>query len=253
MRWARVGGMRYGLLGDIHGNLEGLQAVVAALDSERVDSFLCLGDVVGYGADPNACCALVRELDAVCLFGNHDQAALGMVDLTWFNVYARDAAEWTQHQLAPEHKEWLAALPPARIINGFVVVHSSLPNPWKWIYVSTPSLAAETMAACEHSLVFLGHTHVAEAYRKVGGAVVRRRPLTDGGHIDLNTGDRWVINPGSCGQPRDRNPLAAYAVYDEEAGTVEVRRVAYDIDTAVDKIRQSDLPDFLGLRLYYGR
>lgn len=245
--------MRYGIFGDIHGNLEGLDAVLAALGQHGIDSYICTGDIVGYGADPNACCERIRDLGATCLFGNHDQASLGLVDLTWFNAYARAAAEWTAAELEPRHREWLAALPPTRRIADFMVVHSSLPDPWQWIYVTSPHQAAETLAACDCQVVFIGHTHVAEYYAEDEHQVVRQHSLRAGGAVRLEEGSRYVVNPGSCGQPRDQNPTAAYAVYDTEQAKVVVRRVDYPVEQAAEKIVRAGLPEFLGRRLFYGR
>lgn len=246
--------MRYALFGDIHGNLEGLEAVLRALKRERIDVFVCTGDIVGYGPDPNACCYLLRELGAICLFGNHDQASLGMVDLSWFNASARAAAEWTQRQLYPFHREWLATLPPTRRVDELMVVHSSLPDPWAWTYITTPALAGDTLDACESQVVFIGHTHIAEAYRRVGDeGQVERASLRSGGLVNIQDGVRYVINAGSCGQPRDHNPSAAYAVYDTEKQQVVLKRVPYNAQLTAQKILQAGLPEFLARRLLVGR
>ena len=247
--------MRYGIFGDVHGNLEGLRAVLFALAEERpkIDTYICTGDIVGYGADPNACCQTLKALGAICLFGNHDQACLGMVNLEWFNAYARAAAEWTSAQLDPEHREWLATLPPTRRVGELMIVHSSLPDPWRWIYITSPALAEETFKACDQQVIFVGHTHIAEAYRmKTGGPAVRAS-LHHGGVITVDFSSRYLINPGSCGQPRDQNPDASYAVYDTEARKVTVKRVPYDVEQAAAKIVEAGLPAYLGHRLQTGR
>ncbi|MCC7490901.1 MAG: metallophosphoesterase family protein [Fimbriimonadaceae bacterium] len=244
--------MRYGIFGDVHGNLEGLEAVLEALAGERIGQYLCTGDIVGYGADPNACCERVREIGAITLFGNHDQACLGMVDLNWFNHVARAAAQWTARRLDPRHREWLATLPPTRRIHDFMTVHSSLPDPWRWIYVTTPAVAAETLQACSDQVVFIGHTHLAEAYRQEDDAV-QKVSLRGGGTFTIAAGCRYVVNAGSCGQPRDGNPAAAYAVYDTDLCQVVVKRVSYDVQQAADKILQAGLPEFLARRLLVGR
>ncbi len=245
--------MRYAIFGDIHGNLEGLNAVLECFASDDIDVYLCTGDIVGYGADPNACCDRIRALGATCLFGNHDQACLGMVDLAWFNPHARAAAEWTARALEPRHREWLAALPPTRRIEDFMVVHSSLPDPWQWLYVTTPALAADTLKASASQVIFIGHTHLAEAYRQADGQPVGHARLRNGGQITILPGHRYVINPGSCGQPRDQNPAVAAAVYDTITQQVTIRRLPYDVDQAADKIRLAGLPSFLGNRLHHGR
>lgn len=245
--------MRYGIFGDVHGNLEGLQAVVGAMANERIDTYLCLGDMVGYGADPNACCELIRGMGAICLFGNHDQACLGMVSLEWFNAYARAAAEWTAATLSPHHREWLATLPPIRRVADLLLVHSSLPDPWKWIYITTTALAADTFDACTNKLILFGHTHIAEAYRRTGDEAVERASLRVGGYINLQDDSRYLVNVGSCGQPRDQNPQAAYGVYDTDTARIIVRRVPYDLEQAGAKIIRAGLPEFLARRLMVGR
>ncbi|MBI2299058.1 MAG: metallophosphoesterase family protein [Armatimonadetes bacterium] len=244
--------MRFGIFGDIHGNLPGLQAVLAAIRTERVQHLICTGDMVGYGAEPNACCELLRSTGAVCLLGNHDQACVSDVEMNWFNPYARSAVDWTREHLDPNHREWLATLAPVARAPGFLLVHSSLPEPGKWVYITSPEIAWDTMQAADRNLIFVGHTHVAEAYRKVAASPVRRVQFRDGGEVFINNGNRYVINPGSCGQPRDRNWRAAYAIYDDAEGKVTFRRVVYDVDAACERIRQVGLPESLAHRLHVG-
>lgn len=245
--------MRYGIFGDIHGNLEGLQAVLWALADERIDRYLCTGDIVGYGADPNACCQTVRALGATCLLGNHDHACLGAIDVRWFNVHARAAVEWTMAELLPEHRDWLATLDPMRRVEDLVLTHSSLPDPWQWTYITTPELARETLLSCPDPVIVVGHTHVAEAYRMAADQRLEWAGLAQGGELLLDPYCRYLINPGSCGQPRDHNPLAAFAVYDTSQRRVTVKRVAYDVETTAAKIAAAGLPEVLARRLRFGR
>jgi predicted phosphodiesterase len=250
--------MRWGIFGDCHGNLQGLQAAVERLKREGVDRFLCLGDVVGYGAEPNECCALIRSIDAVCLLGNHDQAALGDADLTWFNDAARQAAEWTRHQLEPDHSAWLAGLQPlVRLAEPgdepFLAVHGALPDPWQWGYVADADDAAGVLAACEERIVVVGHSHLAEVYRAGGGGRVLHHRFSRDGEIRIDAGFRYVLNPGSCGQPRDREWKIACGLLDLNAGLFQVWRLSYDFQTAADRILWAGLPAWLAARLYEGR
>ncbi|MBI5831935.1 MAG: metallophosphoesterase family protein [Armatimonadetes bacterium] len=245
--------MRWGIFGDAHGNLQGLEAVLSALAREGVDRYLNLGDLVGYGADPNGCCDRVRELDCISLLGNHDQAAIGGTDLEWFNESARAAAEWTMHALDADHRAWLAELQPYAAVNGFLAVHSSLPEPGAWRYVLSSDQAAETLAACQQSVVLIGHTHLAEAYRRRTQGGMAHLSLARGGKLSLTLDSRYVLNPGSCGQPRDQWWQAAFAVLDTEEMTFTVQRVAYDMSTASDRILWAGLPTWLAMRLAEGR
>jgi predicted phosphodiesterase len=245
--------MRWGIFGDCHGNRHGLEAVLAALESERCDRLLCLGDVVGYGADPNACCDLVRGRAEICLLGNHDQAALGQCDLTWFNTSARISADWTFEHLDPDHRAWLASLQPRYDAEGFLAVHGALPGPLDWGYVVDAAGAAATLAACEAQVVVVGHSHLAEAYAQVRPDRLERVSFWEDGAIKLASVARFVLNPGSCGQPRDRQPRAAYAVLDLRRRTFAVRRLDYDVRGAARAILDAGLPTWLAARLYEGR
>lgn len=245
--------MKYGIFGDVHGNLEGLKAVLGELERAGVDRYLCMGDVVGYGADPNACCDLVREVAAESLFGNHDQACIGQADLSWFNEYARTAILWTADRLDADHLAWLADRPPDLQLDGCHLVHAALPNPLDWVYILSPDLAAETMAATDQAVTLIGHTHLAESYVRNGSEAIRRESLRTGGVVKLRSECTFVINPGSCGQPRDGNSCASYGLLDTEARTLAVHRIPYSVDRAAAKIIKAGLPAFLALRLHEGR
>jgi len=243
--------MTYGLISDIHGNLEALEAVLSEL--EGVEGFLCLGDIVGYGADPSACVARMRELrNLTCIAGNHDLAAVGRYDLNWFNPLARVAIEWTSQQLTPEERSYLGSLPLTVELGEAIAVHGSLPEPME--YITTLQEARKCFDAMSGSLVFVGHTHVAEYYRVAGNTRLPEQvPLFSGGQVSLEPEMRHIINPGAIGQPRDGNPKASFGVWNVEAGTVETRRVSYDIARAQDKMRRSQLPEYLIARLADGR
>ncbi len=246
--------MRWGVFGDAHGNLQGLQAVVQALRAAGVDGYLNLGDTVGYGADPNACCDLVREIGAVSVLGNHDLAAIGGPGLEWFNETARTALNWTRNHLSADHLAWLANLPTSVQLDELAATHSSLPQPTEWRYIDTALEAGVTLAAAGRRLVLVGHSHVAEAYcLPAGGGEGAHVPLYRGGQITLTPETGYVLNPGSCGQPRDQWWQAAGAVLDTDAGTFTVVRQAYDLSTASDRILFAGLPIWLAVRLAEGR
>jgi len=237
--------MRYAIFSDVHANLEALVAVLEAIAALPVDRIVCLGDVVGYLADPNACVALLREREIPCVAGNHDLAAVGLKDRTAFWSVARKAIEWTSAELTPEHREYLAALPPRIDVGGdFVAVHGTLAPVERPedVYVETEQDAAPALAAlAAHGsgapVCFFGHSHRAEGFRLTGGAVQR----VAGPRIALEPGCRYLINPGSVGVPRDGSRQAAFLVYDVERRIVDLRRADYDFAAARGKARRLGL------------
>jgi len=239
--------VRYAILSDIHGNLEALRAVLA--DCAGADAVLCLGDTVGYGADPLACVDLVAERADAVVGGNHEHALAGRMDLAWFNRYARAAAEWTRERLDDDHRAWLGALPLVREVADATLVHASPAQPEEWDYLVT---AADGFAAFAHFATrwcFVGHSHVPGAW-SLGSSGPEHYP----GDADLapERGRRYIVNVGSVGQPRDGDPRAAYALWDVDSGRVQVRRVAYDVGAARRKIVDAGLPRFLADRLAAG-
>lgn len=240
--------MRYAILSDIHGNLEALRAVLDDCRA-RADGLLCLGDTVGYGADPLACVELVAEHAQVIVGGNHEYGVAGRLDLGWFNRYARAAAEWTRERLDDDHRAYLAALPLVGDLGDATLVHASPAQPDEWEYLVT---AEDGFAAFAHFATrwcFVGHSHTPGAW-SLGSAGPEHHP----GAVELRAerGRRYIVNVGSVGQPRDRDPRAAYAVWDVDAGAVEIRRVAYDVPAARRKIAEAGLPRFLADRLAAG-
>jgi len=243
--------MRYGLISDIHANLEALDAVLAELSS--VDAFICLGDIVGYGPDPGPCISRIRDLPHLtCIAGNHDLAAVGRYDLDLFNEYARRAIVWTSKQLSPDDRSYLGSLPRTLELDGATLVHGALPDHMG--YILTVEDAAGTFREMPGPLCFVGHTHVAEYYRNRNGtSFYDQLSLYAGGSLTLEPDLRYIINPGSIGQPRDSNPFASFGIYDAGARAVETRRVPYDIAGVQEKMRQADLPAYLANRLADGR
>jgi len=247
------------IISDIHSNLEALNTALDSLSD--VDAIYCVGDVVGYGPNPNECCEVVREKSAATVMGNHDAAVIGKMALDWFNSVAREAAEWTREQLAAENRIFLEGLPYTAQAEGLTMVHGSLPMPERFLYINSPWEARPTFDSMgDSALCFIGHTHIAEYFVRKGR---RERPpwrsvgadqisMTEGGLIELMPGFQYIINPGSIGQPRDGNPQASYAVYDSDARTVEIRRLEYPIQAVQEKMRAANLPEMLIARLGYG-
>ena len=245
--------MRYGILSDIHGNLEALDAVLEALADEDIDQYLCLGDVVGYGASPNECLDRVTALTAEVIAGNHDHAAIGRLDITSFNHFAAEAALWTMRQLTPAGRRCLGELPYTRRIDDLYAVHASPAAPEDWNYLLSLPQVDEGFGALPGGVTIcvLGHTHTPGIF-ELGPAQDRCRQVPDQEH-ELALGCRYIVNVGSVGQPRDRDPRSAYCVYDDEKRSVEIKRVPYDLESAQRKIRDAGLPEMLAERLAYGR
>ena len=240
-------GMRICLLSDIHSNLPALDAVLAAAGA--VDAVWHLGDVVGYGPDPDGVVARLRELDAVGVRGNHDAAACGGPEIDWFNPDARRAMEWTRSAISDDTLAWLSALPERRQAAGCDLVHGSPREPL-WEYVTSIGVARDNLRLLEAPIGLHGHTHVPVAWVEEGNRVelVRGRP---GDPLELG-GRRVLLNPGSVGQPRDGDPEASFAILDPEAGTIEWHRAAYDIGVVQEAMRAAGLPSSLASRLGAG-
>ena len=246
--------MRYLVLSDIHANLEALEAVLASAAATGWDRALVLGDLVGYGADPNAVIARVRALPpAAIIRGNHDKAACGVDDATSFNPSARLAAEWTYEALTPEHREYLRALPAGPLIvdDRIEIVHGAPSDEDEYIFDGPD--AWEALEAAQLPLCFFGHTHLAVAFQRSGGLFEAMVPEQAETVVKVEPGRQWLINPGSVGQPRDGDPRAGYALYDEASGEVVMRRIEYPIAQAQEKIIAAGLPKALANRLASGR
>ena len=240
--------MRYAILSDIHGNLEALDAVLADAAS-RADAILCLGDIVGYGADPVACIERVAERAELVIAGNHEHGVAGLLALDWFNDWARAAAEWTRGRLDLDHLSWLAGRPLVGHTDDATLVHASPDRPAEWEYLVSADDGYGVFAAFATRVCFVGHSHRPGAW-SLGSSGRAHEP--DATAIELERGRRYLINVGSVGQPRDRDPRAAYALWDVDGRRVTIRRVAYDVATARRKILAAGLPRFLAERLAIG-
>jgi diadenosine tetraphosphatase ApaH/serine/threonine PP2A family protein phosphatase len=247
--------MRYLIISDIHSNLAAFEAVLA--DAGSFDKVWCLGDVVGYGPDPNECVERLRDLPHVCVVGNHDWAALGKMDTEDFNPDAKKACHWTRKQLSPSNLAYLETLPKSLIEEGFTLVHGSPRQP-VWEYILYPSIAQANFEHFDTKFCLVGHTHVPIIYRhhpenpdRICDTVIPslNDPLVLGEQ-------RLIINPGSVGQPRDGNPRASYAILDFDRKrsdlTLEYRRVPYPIETTQARMVGKGLPVRLIMRLASG-
>lgn len=240
--------MKFALFGDIHANLEALQAVLQDARARHCTHFVCLGDLVGYNANPVECIDIVRELDAPVVKGNHDEEASEDNDLTGLNPLAETALRWTQAQIDPERKAWLRELKLVRQVRDFTIVHATLDSPDSWAYVMNKFDAMASFSYQFTQVCFYGHTHAPKIYLKEGSVY-----SVDRTQITLKSGTKYFINCGSVGQPRDGDWRAAYATYDVVGKQVEIHRLEYDIETAQNKIIDAGLPEMLATRLGLGK
>jgi diadenosine tetraphosphatase ApaH/serine/threonine PP2A family protein phosphatase len=243
--------MLVAIVSDIHANRHAFEAVLRDIDAGEARELWCLGDLVGYGADPNDCCALARDHAAVCLAGNHDLAVTGELSLEEFSPGAALAARWTQEVIADEHADWLRSLSPKGGEVGVGLYHASPRDP-VWEYVVSTLLAELCLDAAPERVSLVGHSHVALSFVRPDGEAATGEPRRGGDALDLSRGE-WLVNPGSVGQPRDGDPRAAWMLLDTEAWRAEWRRIEYDIKGAAAAIRSARLPDSLAERLQYGQ
>lgn len=240
--------MLYAFISDIHGNLEALTEVMSAITEIKPDRLICLGDVIGYGANPEECAQIVRDEVDICLMGNHEAAVVGNLDISYFTPYARDAALWTRDNITEATLNWITTLPFTGKIDDFSIVHGSLYQPDMFNYVQTIADAEFNFNAMDTNLLFLGHSHQPLAFFNTDPMT-----YTLGPDIELEHAEKTIINIGSVGQPRDENPDSSFATYDSEKQLVTIHRIKYDVDTAAQKIIDAGLPEALAMRLPAGR
>ena len=240
--------MRFAIFGDIHANLEAFEIVLADARVQRCTAYICLGDVVGYNANPRECLELVQSLKCPVVKGNHDDYASSDSSLESFNPLAEAAIQWTRDQLNPSEKSWLGTLPLISEIHGFMIVHATLEDPGGWSYVLNQLDAAASFSKQTTELCFFGHTHAPRAYIKDSSVV--GLPFEQ---LVLQPGKKYFVNVGSVGQPRDGDWRAAYVVFDEERRTIRLRRLTYDLPKTQEKILSSGLPPRLADRLAFGK
>jgi diadenosine tetraphosphatase ApaH/serine/threonine PP2A family protein phosphatase len=244
--------MRVAICSDIHGNRQGFEAVIAAAEAAEAEQLWCLGDLVGYGGDPDACVALAERHCSICLAGNHDLAVVGVIPLDEFSRGAELAARWTQEVIRPETREFLLALSPQAVVNDALGLYHASPRDPIWEYVLSDLAAELCLDASDQRINFIGHSHVALSFTRPEGEPASGTIRREGEEVELHTGE-WLINPGSSGQPRDGDARAAWLLLDTDAGTVSWRRAEYDIAGAQAAIRAARLPDSLAERLQYGQ
>ncbi len=240
--------MKYAILGDIHGNLEALEAVMHDARSQNATHYACVGDVVGYNADPHQCLDIIRSLDAPVVRGNHDFYVSQQGAINGFNPLAAKVLKWTHDQMTDGELSFLSQTPYKRRVENFTLVHSTLDMPDKWGYVFDIYEADAHFAYQRTTVCFFGHTHVPLVFEKTGDNLQRLAYKA----IKVTLGRRYFVNVGSVGQPRDGDPRAAYVLYDLERKQIELRRLEYDIRTTQEKIIRAGLPGRLASRLEKG-
>ncbi len=240
--------MRIALFGDIHANLEALNAVLEDAAEQGCTDWVCLGDIVGYNADPCACLERVRAMDCPIVKGNHDEDASGDHSLETMNPTAATALEWTRAQLSEDQRDWLRKLRMVRQVSDFTIVHSTLDQPQAWNYVTNKFDAMSNFSYQFTHVCFHGHTHVPRVF--VRAARVKEVPAD---LIEIEEDMKYFINVGSVGQPRDGDWRPCYAIYDLPANVLTFRRIEYDLETAKKKILDAGLPPGLAVRLSEGR
>ncbi|HEY8582569.1 MAG TPA: metallophosphoesterase family protein [Capillimicrobium sp.] len=243
--------MQVAIVSDVHGNRHAFEAVLDDIAATAAAETWCLGDLVGYGAEPDACVELARAQTTICLAGNHDLAVTGALSLDDFSRGAEIAARWTAEVIEPANVEWLAGLPTHDLDRSVGLYHASPRDP-VWEYVLSALLAELCMDAQQHRVCLVGHSHVALSFVRREGELATGEPRRGGDALDIADGE-WIINPGSVGQPRDGDARAAWLLLDLDERTAEWRRVDYDVAGAQAAIRAARLPDSLADRLGYGQ
>ena len=240
--------MRLAILSDIHGNYDALRAVLSMLDGQLIDTYACLGDIVGYGPQPSECIREIQKYDCIVVAGNHDYAVTESICMDNFNNLAKEAILWTRGKLTEEEIGFLSRLPLVESAYGSQLVHGTLYAPELFDYVKTSYDAYLSMQKMEESLCFVGHSHVPVAFieQDVISYCLEQT-------IPVKSGTKVLVNVGSVGQPRDKDPRACCAIYDSAEQTVRLLRVRYNVDSVVAKIREAGLPAPLGERLRVGR
>jgi len=241
--------VKHALIADIHGNLDALNAVMDDLKTQNPDTILCLGDIVGYGAQPAECLKLVRDKATHTVVGNHDIAASGDDPVEQFNEYARAAILWTRSILTSSDRHWLSNLPMLVHLDNFTIVHSSLDNPRTFDYINSISAAARCFATMEKPLCFFAHTHIPIVFRYLAPDDIKYELPPK---KETYASGLMLVNGGSVGQPRNHDPRAAYCVYDSTEQVITFHQVDYDVEAAAGKIREAGLPELLAFRLAFG-
>jgi diadenosine tetraphosphatase ApaH/serine/threonine PP2A family protein phosphatase len=243
--------MRVAIVSDIHGNRHAFEAVLDSIEGSECQEMWCLGDLVGYGAEPDACVELARHHASICLAGNHDLGVIGTLPLEDFSRGAALAAKWTRETITPDTRQFLERLEPQLLDEEIGLYHASPRDP-VWEYVLSTLQAELCLDVQSHRVCLVGHSHVALSFVRPPGASATGQTRAGGEELEIGIGE-WLINPGSVGQPRDGDPRAAWLELDLEQWTAAFHRIEYDIDGAAAAIRAARLPDSLAERLQYGQ
>ena len=241
--------MRYAIFSDVHSNLEAFMSVIKAMKREKIDKYICGGDIIGYGADPSKCIELTRRLTDNVISGNHDWASAGIFDTSYFNEYAKKAVFWTNEVLNETERTYLKNLKLIHKEKSFVVVHGSLDEPERFHYILNLNDAFRTFNIMDGKLCFVAHSHSPIVFKKHEEDITCAKETA----LKLDKDTLYIINVGSVGQVRDGDPRACYVIYDESDNAIEIKRVPYDIKKAQEKIIKAGLPSFLAERLSMGR
>ncbi len=242
--------MRYGIFSDVHSNLEALEAVIKAYARASIDKYLCVGDIVGYGANPGECIAKVSLLQSATVAGNHDWASVDLFSLDYFNPRAAKAVIWTKGKLNKQEADFLKSLELTFKNDDLTLVHGTLDDPALFNYLTGIQFASPTFELLNSALCFVGHTHVPGVFIQ---DKARRIHYFSGLTLELKKNNKYIVNVGSVGQPRDGNPAASYCIYDTDKKTVCIKRIDYDFKLAGKKIIAAGLPGLLAERLAVGR
>jgi len=241
--------MRYGIFADVHSNLEAIDAVIQAYKNENIDQYLCLGDVVGYGADPCECVSRVMSLSAITVAGNHDWATVNLFSLENFRFEAAEVIYWTRTQITQTERDFLESLELIYKNTDLTLAHGTIDNPKDFNYMTNGYIAWESLRLLETRVGFVGHSHVPGIFTKgVGDQVGYRQDDS----LDLIEGQSYIVNVGSVGQPRDGNPKAAFCIFDTKENRIFIKLVKYDMEKTRKKIIETGLPRSLGDRLLIG-
>ena len=242
--------MRIAIISDIHSNLEAFQAVLSEIEKEQVDTILCLGDIVGYGPNPNECIELVQKHCETILIGNHDYACINKSEMFFFNRFARQAIEYTLSVISEENLDFISGLPFSAIVYQYLLVHANPYTPESWDYILSIDDAIFYFSKFKSKICFIGHSHQPIVYYESGD---QQYGFTAERELNLDPDKRYIINVGSVGQPRDNNPAAAFGILDTTENHYELIRVGYNVSDTIDKMYSAGLPKFLSDRLLVGK
>ena len=241
--------MKYAIISDIHGNLEALEAVLNDAEKKGAERIICLGDIVGYGANPKECLDKIKSINDIVCAGTHDHAVINQTDTIYFNIYARKAVAWTSLQLNDEDILYIQSFPYVYEEKDFIAVHANLIQPENWGYIFDDFDAAKNFISMKQNICFIGHSHVPLAFEKKEDI----RPYYNLKELNIDKNSKYIINVGSVGQPRDGDPRTGYCIFDSDNMKIEWIRLNYDIVKAQKKIVDAGLPYFLAERLQIGR